>query len=193
MERNPRVQLIDICMPVQEWTAIPESKASTFSCSSNKMNQPLSPKCKNKTAKKIHFTFNTLRKNWSRRKQSQRKNDFCPFLPILNAAAEILLTINSKHPTQKLGLRETLGFARYRQARGRYLKTSLFLWALQRRRSVRGHESVRLLSPLPWENKGSMFRCVMLVHRWFIRWLWNCYASEHWLDRKRECSSERGE
>ena len=61
MDCNPRVQLIDICMPVLEWTAIPESKVRTVSCSSNKMNQPQSPKRKKKPAKKIFFgpTFYT--------------------------------------------------------------------------------------------------------------------------------------
>ena len=73
------------------WTAIPESNVRTVSCSSNKMNQPQSPK----------------------RKKKPQKNNFCPFLPILDAAAKILLIINSKHPTQKLGFHETLGFARY--------------------------------------------------------------------------------
>ena len=44
MDCNPKVRLIDICMPAQERTAIPEPKVRTASCSSNKMNQPQSPK-----------------------------------------------------------------------------------------------------------------------------------------------------
>ena len=32
------------------------------------------------------------------------------FLPILDAIAKILLIINSTHPTQKFGFRESLGF-----------------------------------------------------------------------------------
>ena len=38
------------------------------------------------------------------------------FSPILDAVAKLLLTINSKHPTQKLGFRESLGFVWYARA-----------------------------------------------------------------------------
>ena len=77
------------------------------SCSSNKMN----PKMQKKNRKKINFWSNTLRKNGLRKKIA--KFFFCPFLPILDAAAKFLLIINSKHPTQKLGFRETLESGRY--------------------------------------------------------------------------------
>ena len=39
------------------WAAIPESKVRTASCSSNKMNQPRSPKRKKKNAKKRKKLF----------------------------------------------------------------------------------------------------------------------------------------
>jgi hypothetical protein len=74
------------------------------------MNQPQSPKRK-KTAKKNFFGPTPYAKMGSAKKS--RKIFFCPFLPILHAAAKFLLIINSKHPTQKLGFRETLGSARY--------------------------------------------------------------------------------
>ena len=67
---------------------------------------------KKKNRKKINLWSNTLRKNGFRKK-NRKKNNLCPFLPILDAAAKFLLIINSKHPTQKLGFRETLEFARY--------------------------------------------------------------------------------
>ena len=53
-----------------------------------------------------------------------QKNKFCPFLPILDAVADFLLIINSKHPTHKLGFRETLGFARYCNV----LCSTIFQW-----------------------------------------------------------------
>ena len=71
------------------------------SCSSNKMN----PKVQKKKPQ-IFFVQHPKQK-WVPQKKSQ-KNFFCPFLPILDAAAKFLLIINSKHPTQKLGFRETL-------------------------------------------------------------------------------------
>ena len=61
-----------------------------------------------KTAENF-FWSNTQRKNGFRKKNRK----FCPFLPFFHAAAKILLIINSKQPTQKLGSRETLGFAWY--------------------------------------------------------------------------------
>ena len=50
---------------------------------------------------------------WVPQKKIAKQKQFWPFLPILDAAAEFLLIINSKHPAPKLGFRETLGFARY--------------------------------------------------------------------------------
>ena len=69
------------------------------------------PQNAKKNRKKINFWSNTLRKNGFRKK-NHKKIFFCPFLPILDAAAKFLLIINSKHPTQILGFRETLEFAR---------------------------------------------------------------------------------
>ena len=43
MDCNPIVQLIHICMPVQEWTAIPESKIPQVFFSGTKMNEPYPP------------------------------------------------------------------------------------------------------------------------------------------------------
>ena len=79
------------------------------------MNQPQSPKRK-KNAKKLMFGITPYAKMGSAKKIAKIKH----FLPILDAVAKILLNINSKHPTQKLGFRETLGFAQYAQLeRGR--------------------------------------------------------------------------
>ena len=66
---------------------------------------------KKKTAKKLIFGPTPYAKMGSAKKIA--KIFFCPLLPILDAAAKFLLIIDSKHPTQKLGFRETLEFARY--------------------------------------------------------------------------------
>ena len=86
------------------WPAIPESKVRTVSCSSNKINQSQSPK-----HKKIDFWCNSPRKNGFHKKITKINY----FLPILDAVAKILLIINSKDPTQKLGFRESSEFGRY--------------------------------------------------------------------------------
>ena len=58
------------------------------------------------------------------------------FLPILDAVAKILLIVNSKHPTQKLEFRETLGFVQcvtdFRQAGG---ETTTGNWRAPRKHS----------------------------------------------------------
>ena len=78
------------------WIAIPETMVRTVSCSSNQMNQPQSPKRKN-------FWRHALRKNGFPQKIRKNKK----ILPILDVVAKILLIISSKHPTQKLGFRES--------------------------------------------------------------------------------------
>ena len=77
------------------------------SYSSNKMNQPQSPKRKKKN-RNFFFGRTPYAKNGFHKKKSQ--NFFRPRLPILDAAAKSLLIINSKHPTQELGYRESLEF-----------------------------------------------------------------------------------
>ena len=76
-------------------------------CGSNKMNQPQSPKRK-KNAKNLIFGVMPYANIGFAKKIAKIKY----FLPILDAVAKILLIINSKHPTQKLGFRESLGFVR---------------------------------------------------------------------------------
>ena len=70
------------------WIAIPESKVRTVSCSSNKMNQPQSPKRKKKRKKLIIFGAASHTKLGSAKKKSQKIKYF---VPILDAVAKILL------------------------------------------------------------------------------------------------------
>ena len=60
-------------------------------------------------AKEDNFWRNALRKNVLRKKTAKMKY----LLPILDVVAKFVLVINSKHPTQKLGIRESAGFVRY--------------------------------------------------------------------------------
>ena len=78
------------------WTAILESMVRTVSCSSNKMNQPQSPK-RNKKPQKNNFWCNALRKMGSAKKIAKIKY----FLPILDGVANFLLIINSKNTQRK--------------------------------------------------------------------------------------------
>ena len=81
------------------------------------LHQPQSPKRKKKP-QNFFFGPTSSAKMGSAKKKSEifflpTFAHFCPFLPILDAAAKFLLIINSKHPTQKLGFCETLESARY--------------------------------------------------------------------------------
>ena len=55
------------------WTAIPECKVHTVSCSSNKMNQSQSPKCKKKRKKKLIFGVMPYAKMGSAKKKAKMK------------------------------------------------------------------------------------------------------------------------
>ena len=85
------------------WTTIPESKVRTVSCSSNKMNQPQSPKRKKE---RNFFLASCLTQKWVLQKNRKRKI----FFPHFGCFHKNIAYYSFKTPNAKIIILRILGF-----------------------------------------------------------------------------------